>query len=289
VELKYRDSLLETCPDILHRSYVSGNANFIGFKHEEGELLPIEPFTDIRVRKALSCALDRETMLRDIYIEGDLLTYPVYPTCENMFTPIEELPEFTREFFEYDSAYAKQLLADAGYPDGFKTELIYHSTSSAAHDILAMLVSYWDKIGVECDLKLVEAGTQASLCLSHDYDQMLASMGGSSLNPLSDMESWVRPGANLNIANYDDPYLMEAMDAALRCTEIADWEAIFHDMNLYMLEKAPCISLPRPYLEMFWWPWLKGYYGEVDATYFGTGLVGARIWYDEDLKKELGF
>ncbi|MFC2015217.1 ABC transporter substrate-binding protein [Chloroflexota bacterium] len=91
---------------------------------------PDLPYQDLRVRRALNLAVDQEALLRDLYDgEGMLLAYP-YPATkswEKYFTPLEEMPK-VQELFSYDPEKAKELLAEAGYPEGFKTVIQCTST-----------------------------------------------------------------------------------------------------------------------------------------------------------------
>jgi peptide/nickel transport system substrate-binding protein len=273
---RYRVTLLDTSPDLQRRSQVAGNSWQIAYKHEEGQLLPVEPFTDIRVRKAMSMAIDRQGIIDSLFLGvGDVLTYPISPAAGPMYTPVEELPDEIQEFFEYDPEKAKQLLADAGHPDGFKTELW---TVAPVDDIYQAVAGYWAAVGIEAELVPIERGAIGALYSSKDFPQMLSASGGSTVNPLSDMESFVNVGANLNVANYNDPWLNDKMQAALRTDDIEEWTSIFDEMNLYYLEKWPAFGLPRPHLDYWWWPWLRNYYGEVDMSYFDSGIVGAIVW-----------
>ena len=55
---------------------------------------------------------------------AEILAYPLAPVTEFMdaYTPLEELPEVARETYEYHPDKARQLLTEAGYPNGFKTK-----------------------------------------------------------------------------------------------------------------------------------------------------------------------
>ena len=55
-----------------------------------------------------------------------------------------------------------------------------------------------------------------------------------------------------------------------------------------ILEKTPYIWLPTPYIYTAWWPWVKGYNGELRAGAVRPGPIYARMWVDQELKKKMG-
>ncbi len=100
-----------------------------------------EPFTDARVRRALWHAIDIEQVVKDLLpITGKLAKAPVASTVFG-WSP--------QEPYKYDPELAKQLLAEAGYPDGLTGELKYSVNFGAAIDQIAQTYSaYWEDIGV---------------------------------------------------------------------------------------------------------------------------------------------
>jgi peptide/nickel transport system substrate-binding protein len=82
----------------------------------DGSDLDENPFRDLKVRQAIDLAIDRETMV-DIVLEGlgkpanQMMPPGFFGSSEKIPTP------------EYNPAKAKELLADAGYPDGFEVDL----------------------------------------------------------------------------------------------------------------------------------------------------------------------
>ena len=74
-----------------------------------------KPFDDIRVRQALNYAVDKESIVKNIY-QGLAAVIPtLVGPLNNGYAPVKGYP--------YDPAKAKKLLAEAGYPNGFKTNL----------------------------------------------------------------------------------------------------------------------------------------------------------------------
>ncbi len=60
------------------------------------------------------------------------------------------------------------------------------------------------------------------------------------------------------------------------------------ELTREILDKAPYIWLPTPYIYTAWWPWVKNYSGELRAGAVRPGPIYARIWVDQDLKKKMG-
>ena len=56
-----------------------------------------------------------------------------------------------------------------------------------------------------------------------------------------------------------------------------------------IVDKAPYVWLPTPYLYTAWWPWVKNYGGELRAGAVRPGPIYARIWVDQELKKKMGY
>lgn len=87
-----------------------------GVRAKDGSPLAANPFTDLRVRRAFSLAIDRQTMV-DIVLEG--LGKPANQGIPPDFFGFNEaVPDPV-----YDPAMARELLAEAGYPDGFEIDL----------------------------------------------------------------------------------------------------------------------------------------------------------------------
>ena len=113
---------------------------------KDGSKLSANPLQDLRVRKALSLAVNRDAIAAKV-MEG-LATPASQIITKGFFGWSPELPELT-----HDVAAAKNLLADAGYPDGFKIAL--HCTSDRLPmdgDICAALGPMLARIGIEASV-----------------------------------------------------------------------------------------------------------------------------------------
>ncbi|GAG28535.1 unnamed protein product, partial [marine sediment metagenome] len=150
----------------------------------EGSLLifmrtdkPELPFYDQRVRYALQLGLDNRAIVDDYY-EGNavLVNHPItpMPEFEGMYTPLEELPEAVRELYGYDPEKARQLLAEAGYPDGFTTSII---TTTTFVDLLSIVKANWEKIGVTLNIEVKEVAIYTSIGFRRNHKEMYMGQG----------------------------------------------------------------------------------------------------------------
>lgn len=79
-----------------------------------------KPWNDIRVRQAISKAIDRQQIVDNVFGGEAQLTGPIPPGYGDWFIPAEELAE---KWFKQDLDAAKKLMADAGHADGFDITL----------------------------------------------------------------------------------------------------------------------------------------------------------------------
>ncbi len=75
----------------------------------------------------------------------------------------------------------------------------------------------------------------------------------------------------------------------IRSVDESKRQAALKDMTVEILDKAPYIWLPTPYLYTAWWPWVKNYGGELRVGAVRPGPIYARIWLDQDMKTKMGF
>jgi ABC-type transport system substrate-binding protein len=105
------------------------------------------PFYNIKVRQAAEYAIDRKSIAKAVGLG-------YYEAISQMATShtASYVPELKPR--DYDPAMAKKLLADAGYPQGFKTKLI--ATSSFNKDVLVAVQTYLKEVGIEATLDLAD-------------------------------------------------------------------------------------------------------------------------------------
>ncbi len=274
-------TLRKTTPELKERFWYSEVPVSINLRVDKPEL----PWHDIRVRRALWLAIDHQEIV-DEYFQGnaELFGWPLLPIPDfkAMYRPLEEFPESIRELYEYKPEKAKQLLAEAGYPDGFKAEVILQSTNV---DLISIAQDYLAKIGVDLELQVVEAGVYWAISARKTHTQGIIGFAhaGHPFKPLS-----VTLGHMMNWSCVNDPKINELNEGIRGGFDFAERAALVKEMVPLELEGCYLVAFPAPYQYAMWWPWVKGYSGEKSWGHVG-GLGRARfIWLDQELKKEMG-
>ena len=248
-----------------------------------------EPFDDIRVRKALLMSINRQEIV-DSYYNGDAeILNEVCMNCGELkqyFTPVNELPPEAKECYTYDPDRAKELMVEAGYPDGFKTEILLESTYV---DIMSIVKDYWEAIDVELELKVLEQGALRSISNKKDYDQMIS----CSTNPnRAEMFNQYTLGQDQNSSMVNDPYINELFDESA-ATLITDPEANAEMVKAgiyYVISQAYSFVPPSPYYHTAWHPWVNAYSGEkTPGSWAHFETWSKYLWIDQDLKKSMGY
>lgn len=125
---------------------------------------PDNVWNDIRVREAMNLAVDWDSIIELIYA-GEAQRVATYP-----FARLGDGFDQDLEPYPYDPDRARQLLADAGYPDGFETTVRLRPYGGVP-DIVAMgeaIATMWEDIGVRSALQPVEGGVDSRLNREHD-------------------------------------------------------------------------------------------------------------------------
>ncbi len=115
-----------------------------------------EPFDNVDVRKAVAMGIDRGRIVENFYPEGSEVASHFTPCaipggCEG------------EEWYEFDAAAAKQMLADAGFPDGFETTIYYRDVfrdylpepGTVAVELQTQLQ---DNLGITAEVVVMESG-----------------------------------------------------------------------------------------------------------------------------------
>ncbi|MDP3880044.1 MAG: ABC transporter substrate-binding protein [Dehalococcoidales bacterium] len=283
VPLEQAEPLLRTTP-IEAMPIIIRSPEALRFKVND----PALPSYDVRVRQAIALAIDQPTIMQDMYGgRSTLPNYPIMPNLEymGMHTSLEELPASVRELFEYHPDKAKQLLTEAGYPNGLKIEVV---TMAPYVDNLSVLKDQLSKVGVELVIDVKERGVFLSLTQARNQNNA-AFTTVTSISPFA--FQYFAPDDLPNINGINDPVANEAWEKfkPLAISDRPAAEAILKPFFAYALEQAWNIEFPAPHSFYMWWPWVKLHNGDVSLGRSTNHHFIQYIWIDQELKKSMGY
>jgi glutathione transport system substrate-binding protein len=203
-----------------------------------------KPFDDLRVRQALNYAVDKEAFVRVVFSGfGEPLDAPIPP----------ELGFHAKQGpWPYDPAKAKTLLAEAGYPNGFETE-IWGATSTTAKRAMEFVQQQLAAVGVKVTVAPLEAGLSTAklwgvqkpedATMQMNYGAWSSSTGDADwgLRPLLHGKSF--PPSMFNIAYYHSPATDKAIEGGLASADAAKRKLAYEEAQKQIWKDAPWIFL----------------------------------------------
>jgi ABC-type transport system substrate-binding protein len=173
------------------------------------------PFTDVRVRRAISQALDRQAMLEAVYLRGE--PTPAVPRGLPAWSlRIDELGAGAK-YYQYNPQEARRLLADAGFPHGFHTQL---STSGGLGpdllDAVQLTQRYLKDVSIEAQLHLQEWGVYMATTFQGKFEGLAMSPFATIVVPHSSLYGMYMPDHPLNKAHVHDAQITAMLKEQMR-------------------------------------------------------------------------
>jgi len=199
-----------------------------------------KPFDDQRVRKALNMAIDKRAIVDDVYLgAGVPAINPIPPTLWSYNISVRD--------WLYDPVRAKALLAEAGLPGGFETDLwampVQRAYNPDARRVAEMIRNDLAKIGVTVRIVSVDWSEYRSRVEAGEHQ--MAQFGWTGDNGDPDNFLYVllgcaaaRPGGS-NIAKWCHQPFDDLVVAAKRTPEIAKRTALYEEAQKIFKEQAP--------------------------------------------------
>jgi len=242
------------------------------------------PLANLQVRQALSMATDFNSIATDVYGGGDILGWPV-GRGNPEYTPLSGESAAVQALFSDNPTQAKQLLASAGYPNGFTTTLAIDAAVPIEADDAQIIAADWAQIGVTVQIQSLSNAALVAQKNADTYTGYLAYpiAVASALTPIS----WYQGTATGPNYKTGEPLDVEA-NAVLSDEDPVDAQNLATQFCKDALLDAGILPMTNPYVVNCYWPWLENYYGETDAAYHNQVIMVEQIWINQTLKTSLG-
>jgi peptide/nickel transport system substrate-binding protein len=238
------------------------------------------PFNDPRVRRAIALARNwKEGLETNAWSLGHGVPNPAIPSAYREWSiPLAELSPEGRRLYEQNVPEAKRLLAEAGYPSGFKTTI--ETTAAFGPDWMdgvQVFLRQLKGVGIDAELKLKEFGAFVSTTVFGRFDHMALSLFGLFTVPDSYLYYFYMPGMPTNAGGVNDPKLAEMIRLQRRTLDVAKRRQILFDIQRLLAQEAYYLYGPSVTAVAAWERYVKNFAPNVGDDYGGR-LMAA--WLD---------
>ena len=243
-----------------------------------------EPFSDIRVREAIDLALDRDDFINVIQDGEGFYNGPIQWPQVKWALPQDEL----RSFYRHDPERAKQLLAEAGLPDGFSVKMKLPKIPGATIviDTAILIKDHLGRVGIDVQLDEIELGSFISNTLLNGNFDMVFFPNLPYTEPDRPLSFYHSKGVTGtgNWTNYTNPDLDVLIDAqAEEFDEEKRREIVLEAQRMILPEHGPQITVTGGFGYSARW---KHVHVATTVTDLGLELLpdagppGTDIWVD---------
>jgi peptide/nickel transport system substrate-binding protein len=222
------------------------------------------PFDDTLVRQAMNYAVDREKMRQLVYHGQAIMTQLPWSDVSWAY------PEDLSDYYTFDLDKAKELLAEAGYPDGFKTQMVIRGTSGVRLDLAQVYQEDLAKIGVEMEILPTELPQYWPILFDSDFAIVSHDSGQAGVDPAGFFEGAApyRPFRNFFKITENEtwfPKYEALLEQASLDMDQEKRKEMYHDALEIALEQGWCITLGWRQITFAMRDFVKGFRTDMDG------------------------
>ena len=193
----------------------------------------VEPFNDVRVRQALCYAVDKHAVLNMAF---DGFGFPIgssmYPAFSKYFD------DSLTDYYPHDVEKAKELLAAAGYADGFSMTITVPSNYQPHLDTAQVLSEQLKEVGIKAEILPVEWETWLNEAyLGRNFESTVIGVDAANMTARALLERFVSTADN-NFINYNNAAYDSLFEQAQAAVSEDEQTALYRDMERNLTENA---------------------------------------------------
>lgn len=194
-------------------------------------------FQDVRIRQAVSYALDMPTIISSLYGSE-------YSDINQFSYHGSSLWDDSIEGYEYNPEKAKELLADAGYPNGFSTKVIIENNEQNSV-LCETMKSYLADVGIELEIDLADSARYAQTVIFSSWGDQLAIVPFTySPDEICSMLRMLHPDTSLLAHTIGYPAEYRDMIISMETSSSLDEaKGIYKKINKYLIDET-CMAVP---------------------------------------------
>jgi len=195
-----------------------------------------KPFDNLKVRQAISYAIDRQQIVDAVALGEGELTGPIAPALSTFALPTSQYPSYKR-----DVARARQLLQEANVGPVEFTMLTQTSEPAYARDVAQVVQQQLAEIGIKMNIELLEFNQWVDRWLKADFD-MSPGLNGGNADPDYYIFRYFTTDGNLNfVTSYQNSAVSDAIKQARSTTDTARRKTLYEQVQRTLVDEAPFI------------------------------------------------
>ncbi len=211
-----------------------GGTYYFGFN------LDMAPFSSLKVRQAINYAIDKETLIDEINLEfGYNMVVAQGPIPPSMIGYNSSLAGYS-----YDVTEAQALLSQAGYPEGFNTDLYYNILNSGFHYFVAQKIqTYLAQVGIDAELHGIGWTELLGLVDQGELPFFRLGWTADTPDPTDFLYSLYHSASSNNYVHYNNPTVDSLIEQAWETIDEADFIQLIQQIESTIVDDAPAIFL----------------------------------------------
>ncbi len=229
----------------------------------------VKPFDNVKVRQAIAWAVDRKAVL-DAAVSGagtELTGGPFLPSF---------WPGLQQPYYKQDLAKAKQLLTEAGYPNGFKAKLKNTPTYAFLGNAGIVVQEQLKAVGIEFEIISLEWSVFLRDYLAKDFEAVVSGYS-AFVDPHPPLDGTYVTGRQNNFMNYSNPKFDELVAKAATISDQAERAKLYREAQTILLEDSPMVYLYAANEYEAMQSYVKGYVHFVNGSHSSFRTV----WLDK--------
>ena len=261
--VQIKDTLKQKRPKLQTVEYSSPVMSHISMRTDQ------KPYSDIRVRHAMSMAIDRKNIIDSVF-EGVGAMNPAVPAgLKEWSVPFDKLGEGAK-YFKYDPAEAKKLLAAAGYPSGFPATMCFTTYGSTVLvDSMQLVQKDLKAVGIDAKIDQKEYGAYIATCFYGKFDSLTYGPQTGFLEPDNFLFGQYYPEELKNQSHINDPVVADMLVRQRRTFDVAKRRELIFEIQRYLATKQYYVQMPSGVYIGVWEGAVKNYAPNMGYDYGG--------------------
>ena len=217
------------------------------------------PFSDIRVRRAMSLAINRQAYIEATFEGVGSYNPPVPAALKDWAIPFDQLGE-GGQWYKHNPVAAKKLLAEAGHPNGFSATLDFTTYGSTVLvDQMQLILKDLKAVGIDAKLNQKEYGAYISTTFFGKYDSLAFGPQTPFLDPDNFLYGQYYPGETKNHGIINDPVVADMLVRQRRTVDVAKRREVIYDIQKYLAKQQYYVQMPSAVYLFVWDGALKNF------------------------------